>query len=317
MRFRLRYSLATFLLLPLAAGIGIKIYCGPHEFSLLDELEKLGAERAARDPMARYIVYRPRSGTFWAYRNIGGGLTRHGPEVSFGAWGDKRLIEYHHGKQHGAYRQWDVDGSLRCEGQCENDAPTGEWNFYSEGRIYRRVLYDSEAGHEVESTYHQGRQTERRIAIPARDEVQLIAWHQNGTQRLEGRLVHDQPDGHWTWWDSNGKRIRSAEFRGGVPLEFAGQPRLERLFACGIEVGFSEVPVQIWLDLFGASGIPIQAQPAGNDESDIRDRLITTVKDVKGPLAFYLALQDVGLKLDIRTDDGGREVLVVHPADAK
>jgi hypothetical protein len=141
-QLRFRFSLATFLLLPLLAGIGIKWYRGPHEFSLLEEHIQRVAESEAQNPNARYIVYRVRTGTFWAYQNLDGSLTRHGPETSFGMFGDKKVTVYRGGKRHGSFRHFAPNGMLLTEGQYVNGHEVGEWIEYEGGRISRRVRHE-------------------------------------------------------------------------------------------------------------------------------------------------------------------------------
>ncbi len=44
MRIRFRFSLTTLLLLPLLVGAGIKLYRGPHQFTLAEETAWRDAE---------------------------------------------------------------------------------------------------------------------------------------------------------------------------------------------------------------------------------------------------------------------------------
>jgi hypothetical protein len=46
----------------------------------------------------------------------------------------------------------------------------------------------------------------------------FIEWHANGRKSEEGSYRHGKPDGHWTYWDENGREIVERDFRDGELL---------------------------------------------------------------------------------------------------
>jgi hypothetical protein len=315
MRIQLRFSLATFLLLPVLAGVGIKLYRGPHQYTLKEEREWLRAEDEKDGFVAMCGGFQMfEEGTFWAYRNLDGSFTRHGPETKVGMFGIKSLVEYRNGKKHGECRAWDRDGELRQKGQYENDEPAGEWLYYSDGVVYQRVRHEREQGQEIESTYELGRLTQRRVTTTATGEISLTAWHPNGRMRLKGGYIGNLPQGRWRWCDEEECETRTVTFQDGVPAELAGQPSAARMMELALDAEFSDLPLQDAVDYLNDLGFPTRIECAPELTSEIRSRLITTPTDLRGPAGIYLALREVGLTLDLKGNRDGTDLLVVSPA---
>jgi hypothetical protein len=209
---------------------------------------------------------------------------------------------------------WDAEGRLLCDGSYENDAPAGEWSYYLDDLVYRRFQYDREGGTEVERRYDLGRLAERRVTSFATESVELTAWHSNGKRRLEGILVKGRPQGRWRWWDSEGHQIRDAAFRDGVPQDLAGIPAAERFFGADIGLNFQGVPLRVYLDLLRTFGIRTRIECPEDELEDISNREVSATGDLGGAIDFYLALRDVGLRMDARVEKDGTDVLVVMPA---
>jgi hypothetical protein len=319
MRFRPRYTLTTLLLLPVLVGAGIKWYRGPHQYTLEEEREWRRAEmlRASGINFLECGVGRPPpEGTFWAYRNFDGTVTRHGPETSVDPLGHKTVIEYRGGKKHGEHRAWDRTGELYCQGQYENDRPSGEWLYYlGDGVVYRCVRYVHEQGRVVESRFDLGRLSERRVTRAGSNEVHLTAWHSNGQKRVEGRLTAERPDGQWRWWDEGGRQVREARFQDGMPVEVMGRPSLERFMDAALDVSFESAPLQEALDFLNEMGFRTRIVCSKRDSNDVRSRRLTTIDEFSGPAALYLALRDAGLTVDMQADPDGTETLIIQPAE--
>jgi hypothetical protein len=235
----------------------------------------------------------------------------------FGELGFKRVVEYRGGKKHGKHRAWDGAGELHCQGQYENDRPIGEWLYYfGDGVVYRRVRYHREQGQIVESQFDLDRLSERRITLAGSNEVHLTAWHSNGQKRVEGRLTADRPDGQWRWWDADGREVREARFQDGMPVEVMGRPSRERFMDAALDVDFEDVPLQDALDYISDIGFRTRIVCSEHEAREVCNRVITTIGELDGPVALYLALRDVGLSVDMQTDPDGVETVIIQPAGA-
>jgi hypothetical protein len=314
MRIRFRYSLTTLLLLPLLVGIGIKWFRGPREYSEI--VNPTAAKLAAQelDPLTRCIVRYPRQVSFWAYRNLDGSLTRHGQEISVGtmAPSDKLITEFRGGQRNGAFRYWDAAGDLVCEGQFENDEPTGTWTYYRYGIAYQRVQYDIDEQNEIQSRYDLGQLAERRVRARGSDDVQLTAWHwqPKPQKRVEGRLLKDRPVGKWHWWDEAGREILAVTFHDGVPAEFVGRSKLLQFMAADFETNFENLSLESVVGYLESLALPLQIQESVQQARRIG---ISTGDELRGGLALYVALRKAGLTLDTRTEKDGTESLVIVP----
>lgn len=310
MRLRFRYSLTTLLLLPLLAGIGIKWYRGPHEFSLAEYPQVVSLPPNVPDLDTGYMLGR-RTGSFRAYRNLDGSLTRHGTEISIGPRGDRLQIEFRGGQRNGAYRYWDAEGDLVCEGQFEHDEPVGEWVYYRLGVPYQRVRYDVDQQVEIQSRYYLDRLAEQRIRTHGSDEVRLTAWHPNGQKCLAGWLLKDRPDREWQWWDKEGRRALAVAFREGVPEEFVGQSKLEEFMRADLHYESQGAPLESFVRYLTACGFSLRIDFPNEDLQRLKKLGISTGGDFDGGLAIYLALRRVGLTLNTRIGEDGTETLVL------
>ena len=311
MRIRFRYSLTTLLLLPLAVGIGIKWYRGPHEFSLAENPQVVSLPPNVSDMDAGYILERGRTGSFWAYRNLDRSLTRHGTETSIGPRGDKLQTEYRGGQRNGAYRYWNAEGDLVCEGQFEHEEPVGEWVYYRLGVPYQRLQYDADQQIEIQSRYDLDRLAEQRIRTRGSDEVWLTAWHPNGQKRLAGWLLRDRPDREWQWWDQQGRETLAVTFQDGIPQEFVGKSNLEAFINADIPYESQGAPLESVVRYLNDCGISLRIECTNEDLQRVRKLGISTDADFDAGLGIYLAFRRVGLTLSTRIDRGGTETLVV------
>jgi hypothetical protein len=309
MRIRFRYGLTTLLLLPLLVGIGIKWYRGPHEFSLAEYPQVASLPPNVSDLDGGYILGKARTGSFWAYRNLDGSLTRHGTETSIGPRRDKMQTEFRGGLRNGTYRYWNAERELVCEGQFEHDEPVGEWVYYRLGVPYQRVQYDVDRQVEIQSRYDLDRLAERRTRTRGSEEVRLTAWHPNGQKRVEGWLLQELPVRKWQWWDKEGRETLAVTFHDGIPEEFVGQLTLEEFVRSDFDYESQGAPLESLMNYFTEFRMRIEC--GTEDLQRARKLGISTDGDFGGGLAIYLALRRVGLTLGTRNRGEGTESLVI------
>ncbi|MEX2142933.1 MAG: hypothetical protein WD894_26995 [Pirellulales bacterium] len=313
MRIRFRYSLSTLLLLPLLVGLWIKWYRGPHEFSEIANRTAASLVAPDPDPFTRRIIAYPRQVSFWAFRNFDGSLTRHGREISVGtmAPSDKLITEYRGGQRNGAFRYWNAEGELVCEGQFENDEPVGEWVYYHLGVPYQRVRHDIDQQVEIQRRYDLDWLAEQRTRTRGSDEVRLTAWHPNGQKRLEGWLLKDRPDREWQWWDKEGQGILAVTFHEGVPEEFVGQSKLEEFVKADFHYESQGAPLESLVRYLAGCGFSLRIECPYEDLQRVRKLGISTDGDFGGALGVYLALRKMGLTISARIQKDGTEALAI------
>jgi antitoxin component YwqK of YwqJK toxin-antitoxin module len=301
-------------MLPVLAGVGIKLYRGPHQYTLEQERQWQKAEfirKYGNKPILTCGIGVDPEGTFWANREFDGTLVRHGEEIAVTPFG-KEVTEYRGGKRHGDYRWWSNDGSPIKAGQYENDEEVGEWIEYENGQVARRILYDPIQT--VTRVYDpNGQMVKRRIAQRSSGEVQLAEWHSNGQERLKGQLVEEFEVGLWRWWNENGHEIRRVTFDRGVPEELVDIPGLARLMRSRMSFPVRDVPLDDALEYTYGQGFKIRIETHGSSRDEILSTRVSTDESVRGPVAFYLALRDIGLTINMKTDRNGLDALIIRP----
>jgi hypothetical protein len=223
---------------------------------------------------------------------------------------------YRGGQRNGAFRYWDDQGELVCQGSFENGEQSGEWVYYRFGIAYQRIEFDHDQQHEIENRYDLDRLAERRVRKLGTGEILLTTWHPSGQKRLEGRFVKERPAGKWRWWNSAGGEIRSIIFHDGIPQEFVGRPGAKRFFDASLDLEFQGVPLGTAVSLLNQQGFLFGIECRDEIAREVENRQITTMgSELKDGLGFYLALRDAGLTMDVRAAPDGRDIVVVLPAD--
>jgi hypothetical protein len=106
-------------------------------------------------------------------------------------------------------------------------------------------------------------------------------------------------------------------FDRGVPEEFADQPELARFMRSRMNFPVRDAAIDDTLEYAYGQGFKIRMESGDSNPQQILERRITAHEDVRGPLAFYLALREVGLTIAIQKDGDGMDALVIKPADGK
>lgn len=123
--------------------------------------------------------------------------------------------EYRAGKRHGAYTRYARTGEVIEQGQYEDDAPSGTWIIFADGKKATERAY--QGSRMTETTFDgEGRKRKELSHHEGRPQGAYKAWDEQGRLSEEGRYEQGEREGQWVVWLEPARGIgRYAEFKRG------------------------------------------------------------------------------------------------------